>query len=193
MVPIVDAKTIGKDSGNYMNFGKRNFAPRAGLAYRPFRASQNFLGVNSGVPNLTWAVPFAGAGTSSTATPPNIYAVDKNFKLGYNQQWNYTMEWEPMHSTALRASYVGSKATHFVQAVNINDPLPSALPIQPRRQYQPWGNIYYYQSDRNQLFSQLQLGAIRRFKGGLKFQADYQFTRTQGGYFDGAVGARLSF
>src|SRR5215471_5519309 len=223
VVPLVDAKTIGKDSGNYMNFGKRNFSPRAGLAYRPFltkpfviraaygifynimgeydgsvdlrdlglnppfRASQNFLGSNNGVPNLTWADAFAGTGTSSTATPPNIYAVDKNFKLGYNQQWNVTMEWEPLKNTALRASYVGSKATHFVQAVNLNDPLPSALPIQPRRQYQPWGNIYYYESNRNQIFNQIQWGVIRRFRGGLKFQAEYQFSRAIGGPYDGAL------
>ncbi|MCU1234738.1 MAG: hypothetical protein JWP63_2705 [Candidatus Solibacter sp.] len=223
VVPLVDAKSIGKDSGNYMNFGKRNFSPRAGLAYRPFtrkafvirsaygifynimgeydgavdlrdlglnppfRATQNFLGSNNGVPNLTWADAFAGTGTSSTGTPPNLYAVDKNFKLGYNQQWNVTMEWEPIHNTSLRASYVGSKATHFVQVVNLNDPLPSALPIQPRRQYQPWGNIFYYESNRNQLFNQLQLGAIRRFKSGLKFQAEYQFSRALGGPYDGSV------
>lgn len=223
VVPIVDAKSIGKDSSNYMSFGKRNFSPRAGLAYRPFsrapfvirsaygifynimgeydgsvdlrdlglnppfRASQNFLGSNNGIPNLTWADAFAGTGTSSTATPPNIYAVDKKFKLGYNQQWNVTMEWEPLRNTSLRASYVGSKATHFVQAVNLNDPLPSALPIQPRRQYQPWGNIYYYESNRNQLFNQLQLGAIRRFRSGLKFQAEYQFSRSLGGPYDGAL------
>ncbi len=222
VVPLVDAKTLGVNAGNYMNFGKLNFSPRAGLAYRPFnkpfvirtaygifynamseydgavdlrdlglnppfRASQNFLGVNSGVPNLTWSDAWAGTGTSSAGTPPNIYAVDKNFRLGYNQQWNVTLEWEPMRDTSIRASYVGSKATHFVQAVNINDPLPSALPIQPRRAYQPWGNIYYYEANRNQLFNQLQLGAIRRFKGGLRFQAEYQFSRSLGGDSQGAV------
>ncbi len=222
VVPLVDAKTIGVNGSNYMNFGKLNLSPRAGLAYRPFakpfvirtaygifynnmgeydgavdlrdlglnppfRASQNFLGVNNGVPNLTWADPWAGAGTSSAGTPPNIYAVDKNFRLGYNQQWNLTLEWEPFRNTAMRASYVGSKATHFVQAVNINDPLPSALPIQPRRAYQPWGNIYYYQANRNQIFNQVQWGIIRRFKSGLRFQAEYQFSRSIGGDGQGNV------
>jgi len=222
VVPLVDAKTIGKDRGNYMSLGKRHFSPRGGLAYRPFakapfvirtaygifynslneydvnvglhmlgqnppfRASQNFLGVNSGVPNLTWNDAWAGTGTSSAATPPNIYAVDKNFTLGYNQQWNVTLEWEPMRNTSLRASYVGSKATHFLQAVNINDPLPSSLPIQPRRQYQPWGNIYYYQTGRNQVFHQMQWGVIRRFRSGLSFQAEYQFTRSLGWDYNNA-------
>ena len=128
----------------------------------PFRASQTFPGSNNGVPNLSWTDAWAGTGTSSTSSPPNLYAVDKNFRLGYTQQWNDTMEWEPARNTALRASYVGSKATHFVQAVNINDPLPSSQPVQPRRPYQPWGNIHYYQSDRNSLLNQIQLGATRR-------------------------------
>jgi hypothetical protein len=153
----------------------------------PFRASQTFLGSNNGVPNLSWTDAWAGTGTSSTSSPPNLYAVDKNFRLGYTQQWNYTMEWEPARDTALRASYVGSKATHFVQAVNINDPLPSPLPIQPRRPYQPWGNIYYYESDRNSLLNQLQFGATRRYSSGLQFGAEYQFTRSLGLPYDGAL------
>lgn len=153
----------------------------------PFRASQTFLGSNNGVPNLTWTDPWAGTGSSSTSSPPNLYAVDKNFRIGYSQQWNYTMEWEPVRNTALRASYVGSKATHFVQAVNINDPLPSSLAVQPRRAYQPWGNIYYYQSDRNLALNQIQLGATRRTASGLSFGAEYQFTRALGGPYDGAL------
>jgi hypothetical protein len=222
VVPVVSGQSMGIDAGNYMDLGKLNFAPRVGLAYRPFdtsrfviraaygiynnvmgeydgsvdlrdlglnppfRASQTFLGSNNGVPNLTWGDPWAGTGTSSTSSPANIYAVDKNFRLGYSQQWNYTMEWEPVNNTAVRASYVGSKATHFVQSVNINDPLPSSLPVQARRPYQPWGNIYYYESSRNMDLNQLQLGITRRYASGLQLGAEYQFTRAFGPPYDGA-------
>ena len=153
----------------------------------PFRASQTFLGSNNGIPNLTWADAWAGTGSSSTSSPPNLYAVDKNFRVGYTQQWNYTMEWEPINNTALRASYVGNKATHFVQATNINDPLPSSLAVQPRRPYQPWGSIFYYESNRNASFNQLQLGATRRYSAGLEFGVEYQFTRALGLPYDGAL------
>ena len=223
VVPIVSGSSLGITPGNYMNLGNRNFAPRIGLAYRPFgspkfviraaygifynvmgeydgavdlrdlglnppfRASQTFLGSNNGIPNLTWADAWAGTGSSSTSSPPNLYAVDKNFHLGYNQQWNYTMEWEPIRNTAVRASYVGSKATHFVQVVDLNNPLPSSLPVQPRRQYQPFGDIFYYQSSRNSNLHQLQLGATRRFSSGLEFGAEYQFTRVLGLPYDGAT------
>ena len=223
VVPIVSGSSLGITSSNYMNLGNKNFAPRVGLAWRPFgspkfviraaygifynvmgeydgavdlrdlglnppfRASQTFLGSNNGVPNLTWNDPWAGTGSSSTSSPPNLYAVDKNFHLGYNQQWNYTMEWEPIRNTAVRASYVGSKATHFVQVVDLNNPLPSSLPVQPRRQYQPFGDIYYYQSSRNENFNQLQLGATRRFSAGFEFGAEYQFTRALGMPYDGGT------
>ena len=223
VVPVVDGNTVGVDGSNYMDLGKTNFAPRLGLAFRPFgtprfviraaygiyynvmgeydgavdlrdlglnppfRASQTFLGSNNGIPNLSWADAWAGTGSSSTSSPPNLYAVDKNFQLGYTQQWNYTMEWEPARNTAVRASYLGSKATHFVQALNLNETAPSPLAIQPRRPYQPWGNINYYQSSRNSLLNQLQLGATRRYSSGLQFGAEYQFTRSLGGPFDGAI------
>ncbi len=223
VVPVVDGKSRGITASNYMDLGKTNFAPRIGLAWRPFggskfvvrsaygiyynvmgeydgavdlrdlglnppfRASQTFLGSNNGIPNLSWTDAWAGTGSSSTASPPNVYAVDKNFRVGYSQQWNFTLEMEPLKNTSLRASYVGSKATHFVQATNINDPLPSSAAIQPRRPYQPWGNIYYYTSDRNQNLNQLQLGVTRRYSSGLQFGAEYQFTRALGTPYDGAL------
>ena len=81
----------------------------------PFRASQTFLGSNTGVPNLRWTDAWAGTGSSSTSSPPNLYAVDKNFRLGYTQQWNYTMEWEPARNTG-RPRVVCGQQGHALRA-----------------------------------------------------------------------------
>jgi hypothetical protein len=40
VVPIVSGSSLGIDANNYMNLGNKNFAPRIGLAYRPFGNSR---------------------------------------------------------------------------------------------------------------------------------------------------------
>jgi hypothetical protein len=83
-------------------------------------------------------------------------------------------------NTALRASYVGNKGTHLERQFPLNDPAPTPGAVQPRRPYQPFGSIAYYESGRDSILHQLQLSAIRRFAQGLSFQVEYQFSRALG-------------
>jgi hypothetical protein len=52
--------------------------------------------------------------------------------------------------------------------------------VQPRRPYQPFGPIAYYESGRDSITHQLQLGAVRRLAGGLALQFEYQLTKALG-------------
>ena len=52
--------------------------------------------------------------------------------------------------------------------------------MQPRRPYQPFGAITYYESGRNSITHQGQLGVLRRFSSGFAFQLEYQFTLALG-------------
>jgi hypothetical protein len=99
---------------------------------------------------------------------------------GYQHQWNFTLEGEIAPNTAVRASYVGNKGTHLERLININDPGPGPGAVQPRRPYQPFGNILYSETGRNSILNQLQLGAIRRLSNGLSFQLEYQWTKAYG-------------
>lgn len=144
----------------------------------PFRAVETFEPLPGTVPSLTFANPFPGTG--SIPANPNINAVDRNRVNPYFQQWNFTLEGEVLPNTALRASYVGMKGTQLERLFNINDPAPAPGQVQPRRPFQPFGPIGIYQSGRNTISNQLQLGAVRRFSAGFSFQFEYQYTNAFG-------------
>ena len=107
-------------------------------------------------------------------------AIARDRKTGYLHQWNFTLEGEVIRNTSVRASYVGSKGTNLERLININEPVPAPGLVQPRRPFQPFGNILYSETGRNSNLNQLQLGMLRRLSGGLSFQLEYQWTKALG-------------
>jgi hypothetical protein len=223
VVPMVSGQSLGVTTSNYMSLGKKNFAPRLGLAYRPFntshfvirasygifynpmseyddqidardlglnppfRATYVFPAPSSGPPTITWDNPFSGAGTTSGTANPSVYGITPNFHAGYEQNWNFTTEWEALHNTVLRTSYLGSKGTHLPVTIDVNEPLPTSLAVQPLRPYQPFGDIYLYQSTRNDSLNQLQVGVTHRTGHGLEFGFEYSYTKDLTPSYDGIL------
>ncbi|MBM3723888.1 MAG: hypothetical protein FJW40_00475 [Acidobacteria bacterium] len=210
-LPIKTGKSVGLDSGNYLNKDVNNFAPRIGFAFRPlgtsrlvvrssygiyhnviaayggnfhvalnppFRVAESFEPAAGPVPTLTFASPFPGRG--SIPSYPDIYALDRGRAVPYHQQWNLTLEGEVFRNTSVRASYLGSKGTHLGATYDLNAPRPAPGAINPRRPFQPYGTFNYYDSSRDSMTHQLQIGAVRRFASGLSFQAEYQWTKSLG-------------
>ncbi|PYV13191.1 MAG: hypothetical protein DMG07_15230, partial [Acidobacteria bacterium] len=150
-----------------------------GLANNPpFRVVESFEPLSGPTPSLTFANPFPGTGT--IPANPNINSVARSRVNPYHQQWNFTLEGEAARNLSLRASYVGNKGTHLPRQFNLNDPPPAPGAVQPRRPFQPFGPIGYYESGRNSISNQLQLEAIRRFAGGLALQFEYAYTNALG-------------
>ncbi len=146
-----------------------------GITNPPFRAQENFEPTSTTLPNLTWANPFPGTGT--LPTNPALLAVARNRATPYSQQWNMTMEYEFAKNTALRVSYLGNKGTKLERNSNPNEPIMASGTVQPRRPFQPWGPITYWESGRNSILNQLQVGVQRRYASGFSLQAEYQFSR----------------
>lgn len=144
----------------------------------PFRVAESFEPAPGTVPSLTFANSFPGSGTIPTSA--TLYAISRDRRNPYHQQWNFTLEYELVRNTSVRASYVGNKGTHLERNFNLNDPPPAPGAVQPRRPFQPFGSINYYESGRDSITHQLQLGALRRLASGLAFQFEYQFTRALG-------------
>ncbi len=141
----------------------------------PFLVAETFEPAAGPTPSLTLSNPFPGQGTIPTS--PSITAMAQNRPNPYQQQWNFTVEYELFHNTAVRASYIGDKITHLERGLNLNDPPPAPGAVQPRRPYQPFGPITFYEGGRNQETNQLQLGAVKRFSAGLAFDFEYQLTK----------------
>lgn len=141
----------------------------------PFQTVETYTAAPGNVPTLTMANPFPGTGTI-TANPV-VNAVARNRVNSYMQQWNLTLEGEVLKDTALRVSYIGNKGTHLDEQLNLDDPGPGPGVVQLRRPYQPWSTVNYYTSSIWSITNQLEVGAVRRLRQGMSFQAQYQFTR----------------
>lgn len=125
-------------SNSLINPDRNNFAPRAGIAWKPFSKtvvrSGYSINYNLGqygamATQLGFQPPFAFTETNSAATPAsltlqngfppsaapvtNSYAVDPNYRLAYVQTWNLNIQQELKGDMILNIGYTGSKGTHL--------------------------------------------------------------------------------
>jgi hypothetical protein len=127
---------------------KNNFAPRVGLAYRPFGDAKtviragfgsfyNYQIVGNGITPLSRNSPFRQRQTSgpfaATVRPlPNVAdsfsgapsvvppGIDEDFKTAYINQWSLGVQREVAQNLVLDVSYLGSVGHKLPLGVNIN-------------------------------------------------------------------------
>jgi outer membrane receptor protein involved in Fe transport len=139
-----------------VNADRNNFAPRVGLAWKPWQKTvvRAGYGVNYNIgqyglmaTQLGFQPPFAVAQTNPAQTPTsltlqdgfpsglgaspnhvtNTYAVDPNYKLAYVQSWNLNIQHEIGSSVVMNVGYTGAKGTHL-DIVRAPDQLPTGGP-----------------------------------------------------------------
>lgn len=141
-VAPVQPDQTGPYSGSFpvtlVNPDRNNFAPRLGIAWKPFaktvvRAGYG-INYNTGAygtiarrlalqPPFTFTETNIGTSTTPLAlqnafpaltnTLTNNYAVDRNFRLGYVQAWNLNVQREIARTVVVQLDYTGSKGTHL--------------------------------------------------------------------------------
>jgi hypothetical protein len=179
-----------------------NFAPRIGLAWRPFRKIQSIVRAGYGIffnpsvynsfsSQLASQPPFAYSQNLVTSAerwltlangfPPdpettvsNSYAVDKNLRIGYVQQWN--LDWQhSLHSRfILTVGYNGSKGTRLDLLRSPNRLITgSSYTVIPGVQ-----SFLYQTSGGSSTYHSGQLRLQRRFNRGLSFMASYVFGKS---------------
>ncbi|NUN02231.1 MAG: hypothetical protein HUU41_14045 [Bryobacteraceae bacterium] len=89
-----------------------------------FRVSETFEPAAGPMPSLTFANAFPGAGT--VGGNPTLATFSRDRRTPYHQQWNFTLEYELLPNTAVRASYIGNMGTHLERSFNLNDPPPAS-------------------------------------------------------------------
>jgi len=87
----------------------------------PLVLSQTFNRVNNNPLALTLDNPWATTGTISGTA--NAAGYDLHAPPQYMQNWNLTLGRQLSSTTALEVSYIGSKGTHLVKPLDINQPL----------------------------------------------------------------------
>jgi hypothetical protein len=205
------AVVTGQNPGNLPNSLMRgddhNFAPRIGLAYRPWSKHSLVLRTGYGLfydgsiysriyTNMASQPPFAQASTLPT-TPtevltlengfpklgPNIlsnnYALDPNFRTPYAQTWNFSIEDEFVRNVILSLGYVGTKGTKLDLLLAPNQSAPGA-PITTGSQTALQNTLAftYETSGAASIYQGLQVGLRRQFHGGFSMSGQYVFSKS---------------
>jgi len=203
------------------NQDNSDFAPRLGIAWDPFgdgktsvRAGygmfydatlygsfeQNIFAnppfVNSvSISNVTLDNP-AGGTINVSNTPKALHGTPTNFKTPYMQQWSFEIDRQINPSTLFTVAYVGTKGTHLLGYIDINQLPPgfayssgfasastnytssaSELPLNLLRPYPGYNAINTLQTWFNSNYNSLQTTIQKRFKGQSQVSANYTWSR----------------
>ncbi|MBI3696185.1 MAG: TonB-dependent receptor [Acidobacteria bacterium] len=190
-----------------------NFAPRIGLAFRPFNDNKTVVRASYGVfynvnmlNNLTESsknIPFSAGinelnnpgqirirmssavvgGNIAATQAREVLAVPDNYGVGDAQQWTLNIQRSLKKDILFEIGYVGSKSSHFDRPRTFN--AINILKGETRKPYPQWGNIELITTDASGSYHGLLLKGEKRFSQGLTFLATYTWSKT---FFDSFAG-----
>jgi TonB dependent receptor len=186
---------------------KNNWAPRIGIAYRPFGGTStviragfgvfyNLQIVGNGITPLSRNSPFRQRQTAgpfaATDTPnlTNVFTVgipsvvppgiQEDFRTAYVSQWSFGVQRELARNFVLDVTYLGSEGHKLPVPWNINQAIPGPGAVNARRPFPLFGSITggFISSIGNSNFHDLQVRAERRFSQGLSFVSSYTWSKS---------------
>jgi len=175
------------------------FSPRTALAWKPWNERSTLVRLGYGIyyngsiyaqfpAQLAAQPPFITnlSLLNSTATPipiqtvltaasptevTNTYAVDPNYRPGYAQTWNVSVQQNLPKSFIFDLEYLGTKGTRLDTEIQ---PFRSLLAAGGGRV----ASFVYDESDGNSIYHALQARIIRRFARGMSLNALYTFSKS---------------
>jgi hypothetical protein len=202
---VVTGQNPGNLPASLIHGDPNDWAPRAGLAYRPW--SNHSLVIRAGygifydnsiyqrlVPNLANQPPFAQASTLVTsptqvltlqngfpAIGPNIltntYAVDPNFITPRAQTWNFSLEQQLVTDLILNIGYVGTEGSNLDLRLAPNSASTGSTGTgQSNLRLANALPFEYETSGASSIYNALQVGLRRQFHNGLSFDVNYTYS-----------------
>ena len=201
---VVEASSVGLPSSTLIRADKNNFAPRFGIAYRPWgnktviRAGYGIFFdmaprpvTMSGLPYLLNEPAYTNPAANPDVIFPRVFpasnpnapstgipaAVNTNLLIPYSMQYNVTIQHQAF-DTGFRLSYIGTNSRKVDYAYDINAPLPDARSyISKPRLFPAYPSISYYTNGAGHQYNGLTAEANRHFAKGLYYQASWTWAR----------------
>ena len=109
-------------------------------------------------------------------TIQNTYAVNPNYKMGYAQIWNLSVETAIANNTALVLTYTGTKGSNLDLLYAPNRTVPGSLsataPVANA------GNFIYDTSGANSIYNSLQVRLQKRLSHGIMINGTYTYAKS---------------
>ena len=188
--------------GQIYQTNNKNFQPRIGLAWDPFRDGKTSVRAGYAImtqqpltniasdltENPPFATPLAASGaipleTAATFTTPKTVSPTTdapNFKDAYAQDWNLTVQRQITNTLGLQIAYVGSKSTHLQQVLNLNQPAVVNGFYQPvtAEPYPNFSAITEFASNGTSNYHALWVTVNKQVSHGLQFLAAYTYSKS---------------
>jgi hypothetical protein len=187
--------------GSLLRPDKKGFEPRIGVAWRPLPGSSLVVRTGYGIyydtsvyqsialqmaqqPPLSKSLSVQNSAASpltlangfiaAPSTTANTFAIDPNFRIGYAQTWNLSVQRDLPGSLQMTAAYLGIKGTRGPQEF-----LPNTYPIGAANPCPscPAG-FYYVASNGNSTRESAQIQLRRRLHNGFTATLQYTFSKS---------------
>ncbi len=206
-VDVVEAREVGLPSKTLQRTDRNNFAPRLGIAWRPFgphtvlRAGYGiFYDVTplrvpaGGSPFVVNEPNYTNPTTAPTVIFPRVFpaspggpttvglpqAVRADLRTTFSMQYNFTIEHQRWNN-GFRISYIGTNTRQGEWVYNANQPVPDTrLYVDKPRPFPRYPGVNYLSNGAGHQYHGMTVEVHRNMRQGLHYQVSWTWARDIG-------------